>query len=74
MTGDRTKRIQKYVGNEQFLLTYGDDVCNVEIDKLIEFHNSHDKLATLTAVNMAYDKGVFDIEGEAVKAFHAKNI
>ena len=54
-------------------MTYGDGVCDVEIDKLVEFHESHGKLATLTAVKMAQDKGVLDIEGGAVKAFREKN-
>ena len=74
MTGGRIKRIQPYVGNEPFLMTYGDGVCDVEIDKLIEFHKSHGKLATLTAVKMAQDKGVLDIEGGAVKSFREKNL
>ena len=74
MTGGRIKRIQKYVGNEPFLMTYGDGVCDVEIDKLIEFHKSHGKLATLTAVKMAQDKGVLDItKDQAVRAFREKN-
>lgn len=74
MTGGRIKRIQKYVGNEPFLMTYGDGVCDVEINKLVEFHESHAKLATLTAVKMAQDKGVLDIEGGAVKSFREKNM
>ena len=49
MTGGRIKRIQRYIENETFLMTYGDGVCDVEIDKLVEFHKSHGKLATLTA-------------------------
>ena len=57
MTGGRIKRVQKYVGNEPFMLTYGDGVCDVEIDKLVEFHKQHGKLATLTAVKLAQDKG-----------------
>lgn len=74
MTGGRIKRIQKYVGNEPFLMTYGDGVCDVEIDKLIEFHMSHGKLATLTAVKMTQDKGVLDItKDQAVRAFREKN-
>ena len=73
MTGGRIKRVQEYVGNETFLMTYGDGVCDVEIDKLIEFHKSHGKLATLTAVKMAQDKGVLDIENGAVRAFREKN-
>jgi glucose-1-phosphate cytidylyltransferase len=75
MTGGRIKRIQKYVGNEPFLMTYGDGVCDVEIDKLIEFHKSHGKLATLTAVKMAQDKGVLDItKDQAVRAFREKSV
>ena len=74
MTGGRIKRIQQYVGNEPFLMTYGDGVCDVEIDKLIEFHKSHGKLATLTAVKMAQDKGVLDItKDQAVRAFREKS-
>lgn len=73
MTGGRIKRIQKYVGNEPFLMTYGDGVCDVEIDKLVQFHKAHGKLATLTAVKIAQDKGVMDIENGAVRAFREKN-
>ena len=60
MTGGRIKRIQRYVENETFLMTYGDGVCDVEIDILVEFHKSHGKLATLTAVKIAQDKGVLE--------------
>ena len=75
MTGGRIKRIQSYVGNEPFLMTYGDAVCDVEIDKLVEFHRSHGKIATLTAVKIAQDKGILDICGDnAVKAFRVKNL
>ena len=74
MTGGRIKRIQKYVGYESFMMTYGDGVCDVEIDKLLDFHKSHGKLATLTAVKMAQDKGVLDItKDQAVRAFREKN-
>lgn len=73
MTGGRISRIQKYVGNETFLMTYGDGVCDVEIDKLVKFHKSHGKIATLTAVKMTQDKGVLDIENGAVKSFREKN-
>lgn len=73
MTGGRIKRIQPYVGNETFLMTYGDGVCDVEIDKLIAFHKSHGKLATLTAVKQEQDKGVLDIrENNSVRAFREK--
>lgn len=73
MTGGRIKRIQKYIGKETFLLTYGDGVCDVEIDKLVQFHQRHGKLATLTAVKMAQEKGVLDIGGDnAVHSFREK--
>ena len=73
MTGGRIKRIQKYVGNEPFMMTYGDGVCDVEIDKLVEFHKSHGRMATLTAVKLVQDKGVLDIYDNVVKAFREKN-
>lgn len=73
LTGGRIKRIQKYVGNEPFLMTYGDAVCDVHINKLIEFHNNHGKLATLTAVIQAQEKGVLDIdEQNSVHSFREK--
>ena len=75
MTGGRIKRVQRYVGNEPFLMTYGDGVCDVNINDLLEFHKSHGKLATLTAVKIAQDKGVLNIGGDnAVKSFREKNI
>lgn len=73
MTGGRIKRIQKYVGQEAFFMTYGDGVCDVDISALLKFHQSHGKLATLTAVKMAQDKGVLDIENGAVRSFREKS-
>ena len=74
MTGGRIKRIQKYVGNETFMMTYGDGVCDVDINKLLEFHQSHGKKATLTAVKMKQEKGVLDITKDmAVRSFREKN-
>lgn len=74
MTGGRIKRIQKYVGNEPFLMTYGDGVCDVNINDLISFHQSHGKIATLTAVLLEQQKGILDIGGDnAVKSFREKN-
>lgn len=75
MTGGRIKRVQKYVGNEPFFMTYGDGVCDVNMNKLLEFHKSHGKLATLTAVKMKQEKGILDIGGDnAVKSFREKNL
>lgn len=62
MTGGRIKRIRKYVENETFCLTYGDAVADVDIVKLIAFHKSHGKCVTLTAVSIAQQKGVLDID------------
>lgn len=75
MTGGRIKRIQKYIGDEPFMLTYGDGVCDVDISKLVEYHKSHGKLATLTAVLLEQQKGVLDVGGDnAVKSFREKNL
>lgn len=74
MTGGRIKRIQEYVGNEIFMMTYGDGVCDVDINKLVEYHKSHGKIATLTAVMLEQQKGVLDIGGDnAVKSFREKS-
>ncbi len=75
MTGGRIKRIQKYVGDEAFLMTYGDAVCDVDINKLIEAHKREGKIATLTAVMQDQSKGVLDIGGDnAVKSFREKKV
>ena len=62
MTGGRLKRVQKYIGSEPFLLTYGDGVSDVNIREVVEFHQSHGRIATLTTVNIAQMKGVLDID------------
>ena len=75
MTGGRVKRIQSYVGNEPFMLTYGDGVCDVDITKLVEFHKAHGKLATLTSVILEQQKGVLDIGlDHTVQAFREKSL
>ena len=75
MTGGRIKRIQEYVGDEPIFMTYGDGVCDVDINKVLEFHKSHGKLATLTAVRLAQDKGVLSIGNDnTVKSFREKNL
>lgn len=74
MTGGRIKRIKEYVGNETFMLTYGDGVSDVNIAELVEFHKSHGKLATMTAVNMGQQFGVLDIRHDEnlITAFREK--
>lgn len=74
MTGGRIKRIQKYIGDEAFLMTYGDGVCDVNIKKLVDFHKDHNKLMTLTAVLLKQQKGILNIGGDnAVTSFREKN-
>lgn len=73
MTGGRIKRIEKYIGDETFLMTYGDGVCDVEIDKLVEFHKKNGKIATLTTVKREQNKGILDIGFDgAVRSFREK--
>lgn len=73
MTGGRIKRVQKYVGEEAFMMTYGDGVCDVDIQELLSFHKSHGKIATLTAVLQDQEKGVLDIsEDNSVRSFREK--
>jgi len=61
MTGGRIKRIQKYVGNETFMLTYGDGVCDVNLKQLLDFHRINGKMVTITAISIAQRFGVLDI-------------
>ncbi len=75
MTGGRIKRVQPYIGNEPFMMTYGDGVCDVNIAELVKFHKQHGKIATLTAVTLEQQKGVLNIGGDnAVHSFREKNI
>ena len=75
MTGGRIKRIQPYIGDEPFLLTYGDGVCDVNITKLVDYHKSHGKIGTLTSVILQQQKGILDIGGDnAVHSFREKNV
>lgn len=64
MTGGRIKRIQPYIGNETFMLTYGDGVSDINIKKLLDFHYKHGKIATLTAIQPGGRFGVLDIEND----------
>lgn len=62
MTGGRIKRIKPYIGNEPFMLTYGDGVCDININELEDFHRSHGKLATMTVVNAGQRFGVIKMD------------
>ena len=75
MTGGRIKRIQPYICDNAFMLTYGDGVCDVNINDLVKFHKSHGKIATLTAVTLEQQKGILDIGGDnAVHSFREKSL
>ena len=74
MTGGRIARVREYVGNEPFMMTYGDGVCDVNIKDLLAFHRQHGKIATLTAVMPEQQKGMLDIgENNSVRAFREKS-
>lgn len=66
MTGGRIKRVKDYIGDETFLLTYGDGVADVDIRKELEFHKAHGKIATMTAINVDQRFGVLDINADGV--------
>ena len=75
MTGGRIKRVQRYIGDEPFMMTYGDGVCDVDIKKLLEYHQQQGKLATLTAVQQDQQKGILDIaENNSVRSFREKQV
>jgi len=61
MTGGRIKRVQDFIGNERFMLTYGDGVSNISLDELVKFHESHGKLLTMTSAQPDGRFGALDI-------------
>lgn len=73
MTGGRVRRIKKYTENESFLLTYGDGISDVNINKLVEFHKKQNSICTLTAVQPEGRFGVLDIVENKVESFREKN-
>ena len=73
MTGGRVKRLKKYLGNEDFFLTYGDGVSNVNLKKLVRFHKNNKKLVTLTAVRPPARFGALKLNGQYVSYFKEKS-
>ena len=73
MTGGRVKRLEQEIGNKTFLLTYGDGISNVDIDKLINFHKKNNFLCTLTAVRPPARFGAIKIDGKLVNYFKEKS-
>jgi glucose-1-phosphate cytidylyltransferase len=71
-TGGRIKRLQPTLGNETFMLTWGDGVSNIDLDALLAFHRAHGKLATLTAVRPPARYGHLDLDGDQITEFSEK--
>jgi glucose-1-phosphate cytidylyltransferase len=73
MTGGRIKKVKDYIGNEPFMLTYGDGVADIDIKKLVEFHKSHGKLITMTSVLPEGRFGAINIDNSnKVNSFQEK--
>lgn len=67
-TAGRLKQVQKYIGNEDFMLTYGDGVCNINLKELVQFHKNHNKIATVTSIQLDARFGGMDVgsDGEVL--------
>lgn len=73
-TGGRVKRIKDYVGNETFMLTYGDAVGDVNVQEVLEFHKKHGKIGTMCMYNFGQNKGVVEVERDGtIAAFREKS-
>ena len=72
MTGGRVKRMKPYIGDETCLLTYGDGLSDVDINELLDFHKSHGKMVTVTAVHPGARFGELEMLGEQVNSFQEK--
>jgi glucose-1-phosphate cytidylyltransferase len=72
MTGGRIRKIRKYIDEDAFLLTYGDGVSDVDIGRVVEFHRSHGKLATITTVPPVSRFGIVELDGHQVRRFAEK--
>ena len=73
MTGGRLKRLESIIGKEQFIMTYGDGLSNINIKKLIKFHNQNKKIATVTAVCPPARWGAIEIKNNNVISFQEKS-
>src|SRR5258707_10405528 len=72
MTGGRIKRLEPYLKDDTFMVTYGDGVCNVNLPDLLHFHKSHGLVGTVTAVRPPARFGGLELDGEKVKTFTEK--
>ncbi len=73
MTAGRLKRVQEFTGEGDFMLTYGDGVADVDLKALLHFHNSHQKIATVTAVKPPSKFGTMEVTGDVVSSFREKS-
>ena len=73
MTGGRVKRLQKIIGNETCMLTYGDGLSNINLDSLMKFHKNHGKLVTVSAVHPPARFGAIKLDGDKVVTFKEKS-
>lgn len=74
MTGGRVKRIKDYIGDETFMLTYGDAVGDINIKELVDYHKANEKIGTVSVYNFGQNKGVLEVEKDgSVKAFREKS-
>lgn len=73
MTGGRIIRVKEHIGDESFMLTYGDGVSDVNIIELLNFHKKHEKIATMTAIQPEGRFGVLDIDSNRINTFREKN-
>jgi len=71
-TGGRIKRLEKYLSNSRFMVTYGDGLSNINIQKLLDFHNHHGKIATISAVRPSARFGELSIDHDKVTSFKEK--
>jgi len=72
MTGGRVKRMKEFIGNEPFLLTYGDGVADIDINELISFHKKNNKMVTVSAVHPGARFGELSLDGDMVANFEEK--
>ncbi len=73
MTGGRIKRIRQHIGDNPFMLTYGDGVADIDITQVLEFHKAHGKIGTMSAVRPEGRFGVLELEKNSVKSFREKD-
>lgn len=72
-TGGRVKRIRDYIGDETFMLTYGDGVCDINVKELLEYHRERGKIGTVSVYNFGQNKGVLKVSDGDVQSFREKS-